>query len=222
MTYDGSYAVTVGTQPIGQTCTVSNGSGSGVTANVTNVTVTCSALTYTVGGTVSGLATGRQVTLRNNGANPTNVTADGAFTFSTRVTYNGSYAVTVGTQPIGQTCTVSNGSGSGVTANVTNVTVTCSALTYTVGGTVSGLITGRRVTLLNNGANPTNVTVNGAFTFSTRVTYNGSYAVTVDEQPIGQTCTVSNGSGSGVKANVTNVKVTCRRRRGDDDVDDDE
>ncbi len=222
VTYNGSYAVTVGTQPIGQTCTVSNGSGSGVTANVTDVTVTCSALTYTVGGTVSGLATGRQVTLRNNGANPTNVTADGAFTFSTRVTYNGSYAVTVGTQPIGQTCTVSNGSGSGVTANVTNVTVTCSALTYTVGGTVSGLSPGRQVTLLNNGANPTNVTVNGAFTFSTRVTYNGSYAVTVDEQPIGQTCTVSNGSGSGVKANVTNVKVTCRRRRGDDDVDDDE
>ena len=209
VTYNGAYAVTVGTQPIGQTCTVSNGSGSGVTANVTNVTVTCSALTFTVGGTVSGLAAGQQVTLYNNGADPTNVTADGAFTFSTPVTYNGAYAVTVGTQPIGQTCTVSNGSGSGVTANVTNVTVTCSTLTFTVGGTVSGLAAGQQVTLINNGADPTNVTANGAFTFSTPVTYNGTYAVTVGTQPIGQTCTVSNGSGAGVTANVTNLTVTC-------------
>ena len=206
---NGAYAVTVGTQPTGQTCTVSNGSGAGVTANVTNVTVTCSALTYTIGGTVSGLAAGQQVTLFNNGANPTTVTADGAFTFSTPVTYNSAFAVTVGTQPTGQTCTVSNGSGAGVTANVTNVTVTCSALTYTIGGTVSGLAAGQQVTLRNNGANAMNVTANGAFTFSTPVTYNGAYAVTVSTQPTGQTCTVSNGSGAGITANVTNVTVTC-------------
>ena len=207
--YNGSYAVTVGTQPTGKTCTVSNGSGSGVTANVTNVTVTCSTLTYTIGGTVSGLAAGQQVTLNNNGANPTNVTANGVFNFSTSVAYNGSYAVTVGTQPTGKTCTVSNGSGSGVTANVTNVTVTCSTLTYTIGGTVSGLAAGQQVTLNNNGANPTNVTANGAFTFSTPVAFGGSYAVTVGTQPTGKTCTVANGSGSGVTANVTNVTVTC-------------
>ena len=187
---DGSYAVTVGTQPTGQTCTVSNGSGAGVTANVTNVAVTCSTNTYTIGGTVSGLAAGQQVTLNNNGANPTTVTANGAFTFSTPVTFNGSYAVTVGTQPTGQTCTVANGSGAGVTANVTNVAVTCSTNTYTIGGTVSGLAAGQQVTLNNNGANPTTVTANGAFTFSTPVAFGGSYAVTVGTQPTGQTCTV--------------------------------
>jgi len=104
---------------------VANGSGSGVAANVTNVAVTCSTNTYTIGGTVSGLAAGQQVTLNNNAANPTTVAANGAFTFSTPVTFNGVYAVTVGTQPANETCTVTNGSGSGVAANVTNVTVTC-------------------------------------------------------------------------------------------------
>ncbi|WP_081858080.1 beta-propeller fold lactonase family protein [Thiomonas sp. FB-Cd] len=207
--YNGSYAVTVGTQPTGQTCTVSNGSGSGVTANVSNVSVTCSTNTYTIGGTVSGLASGTQVTLDNNGADPTTVTANGGFTFSTPVAYNGSYAVTVGTQPTGQTCTVSNGSGSGVTANVSNVSVTCSTNTYTIGGTVSGLASGTQVTLDNNGADPTTVTANGGFTFSTPVAYNGTYAVTVGTQPTGQTCTVSNGSGAGVTANTSNVAVTC-------------
>ena len=207
--YNGSYAVTVGTQPTGQTCTVSNGSGAGVTANVTDVLVTCSADTYTVGGTVSGLTAGQQVTLNNNGANPTTVTANGVFNFSTPVAYNGSYAVTVGTQPTGQTCTVSNGSGAGVTANVTNVAVTCSTLTYTIGGTVSGLAAGQQVTLNNNGADPTTVAANGAFTFTTPVAFGGSYAVTVGTQPTGKTCTVSNGSGAGVTANVTNVAVTC-------------
>lgn len=204
-----TYAVTVGAQPSGRTCTVSNGVGAGVTANVSNVTVTCSANTFVIGGTVSGLATGSQVTLNNNGADPTIVAANGSFTFATPVAYNSGYAVTVGTQPTGQTCTVSNGTGAGVTANTSNVSVTCSANTYVIGGTVSGLASGTQVTLNNNAADPTTVTVNGSFTFATPVAYNGSYAVTVGTQPAGQTCTVSNGSGAGVSVNVTSVAVSC-------------
>ncbi len=204
----GSYAVTVATQPAGRVCTVSNGTGTGVTANVSNVSITCSAITYTIGGTVSGLAS-NAVTLDNNGADPTTVSANGAFTFPTAVAYNGGYAVTVSTQPSGQTCTVSNGSGSGVTANVTNVSVTCAANSFTIGGSVTGLATGAQVTLRNNGADPTVVTANTTFSFATTVAQNASYAVTVATQPNGQTCTVSNGSGSGVTANVTNVGVSC-------------
>ncbi|OIQ99418.1 hypothetical protein GALL_185150 [mine drainage metagenome] len=83
--------------------------------------------TYTVGGNVSGMANGAQVTLDNNGANPLTV-SNGAFTFTTPVAYNGSYAVTVGAQPTGQTCNVVNGAGTVGTANVTNVQVNCGAL----------------------------------------------------------------------------------------------
>jgi hypothetical protein len=206
---NGSYAVTVDAQPTGQTCTVTSGSGSSVTANVSSVSVTCSSITYAIGGTVSGLGAGQQVTLKNNAAAPLTVTANGAFNFSIPVAYNGSYAVTVDAQPTGQTCTVTSGSGSSVTASVSRVSVTCSSITYAVGGTVSGLGVGKQVTLKNNAADPIAVTANGAFNFVTPVADNGSYAVTVVSQPTGQICTVNSGYGSNVTASVSSVSVTC-------------
>jgi 6-phosphogluconolactonase (cycloisomerase 2 family) len=208
--YNGTYNVTVATQPVGKTCTVGNGTGAGVVANVTNVSVVCAANTYVVGGTVSGLASGEQVTLMN-GSETLTATADGAFSFTTPVAYNGSYGVTVNQQPTGQTCSVANGAGTGVTANVSNIAVTCSTNTFTIGGTVSGLAAGEQVTLVNNGAmsDSKTIDVDGAFTFDAPVTFNGGYAVTVATQPTGQTCTVANGAGAGVNANVSNIAVTC-------------
>ena len=131
--------MTVKTNPAGQTCTVSNGSGTMGSANVTNVAVSCSANpTFTVGGTVSGLS--GTVVLQDNGADNLTVTANGPFTFATALAPGAAYAVTVKTNPAGQTCTVSNDSGTMGSANVTNVAVSCSANpTFTVGGTVSGL-----------------------------------------------------------------------------------
>jgi N-acetylneuraminic acid mutarotase len=81
--------------------------------------------TYTIGGTVSGLGAGLSVGLLNNGGNALTVNANGAFTFSTALASGAAYAVTVGTQPAGQVCVVSNGSGSVAAANVTNVGVAC-------------------------------------------------------------------------------------------------
>ncbi len=78
---------------------------------------------YTVGGTISGL-TG-SVTLQNNSADGLIVAADGSFTFATAIDDGGTYSVTVSVQPAGQTCTVTNGSGTINTANVTTVTVAC-------------------------------------------------------------------------------------------------
>ena len=79
---------------------------------------------YTVGGSVTGLAAGQSVVLLNNAGNSTTVNSNTSFTFSTAINSGGAYAVTVGTQPTGQTCTVTNGSGT-VSANVTNVSVSC-------------------------------------------------------------------------------------------------
>jgi hypothetical protein len=206
---NGGYSVTVGTQPTGQTCTVSGGAGEGVIANVTGVSVVCSTNTFMIGGSVSGLGDDEQVTLYDNGSDATIVAGNQAFTFATPVAYDGGYSVTVGTQPTGQTCTVSGGSGTGVTANVTTVAVTCSTNTFTIGGSVSGLATGQQVTLFNNGADAKTVTTNGNFTFTVPVAYNGSYSVTVSTQPTGQTCTVTSGSGTGVTADITGVAVDC-------------
>ncbi len=131
-------------------------------------------LTYTVGGTVSGL-TGTGLVLQNNGGDDLAIAASGAFTFSKGLKKNESYSVTVLAQPTGQTCTVANSAGT-VTSNVTNVAVNCTSNGFTVGGTVSGL-TGTGLVLQNNGGNNLPVSTSGAFTFSTHVAASAAYSV---------------------------------------------
>jgi len=205
------YAITVGTQPStpSQTCTVANGTGTVGAANVTNVNVTCATRSFTVGGTVSGLA-GTGLVLRT-GTQSLSISANGPFTFPTPIASGGSYSVTVTTQPSGptQTCTVANGSGTVGAANVTNVAVSCTTSSFTVGGTLSGLLgTGL---VLHNGSEDLPVAANGSFTFSTPIASGAGYAVSVTTQPSGptQSCTVTNGSGTIGAGNVTNVSVTC-------------
>ena len=163
--------------------------------------------TYTISGSVSGLGAGKSVGLLNNGGDAITRNANGGFTFPTAVASGGAYAVTVGTQPAGQTCTVTNGAGT-ATANVTNVTVSCVTVTYTISGSVSGLGAGKSVGLLNNGGDAITRNANGGFTFPTAVASGDAYAVTIGTQPVGQNCTVANGSGTAT-ANVTNVAVSC-------------
>lgn len=224
-----AYAVSVTAQPAGQTCSVANGSGTMPAADVTNVAVTCvndpppPAATYAVGGTVSGLGSGKtlQLGLRHSGdvTRAISVTANGAFDFDPeRVAAGQPYAVSVVTQPAGQTCSVANGSGTMPGVAVTNVTVTCAddpppIVTYSIGGTVSGLATGTtlRLGLAHAGStgNAIDVTANGQFSFgSDRVTAGDSYVVSIQAQPSGQNCSITNGSGTAT-ANVTNVTVTC-------------
>ncbi len=116
------YNVTVLTQPAGQTCTVTNGAGT-ASGNVTNVAVTCIP-TFSIGGTVSGLA-GTGLVLQNNGGDNLAFTVSGAFSFATKLAANTNYAVTVLTQPSGSTCSVANGTGTVANADITNVAVTC-------------------------------------------------------------------------------------------------
>ena len=55
-------------------------------------------LKYTVGGSVTGL-TGTGLVLENNAGDDLAVSANGTFTFSSGVAADGTYAVTVKTQP---------------------------------------------------------------------------------------------------------------------------
>jgi 6-phosphogluconolactonase (cycloisomerase 2 family) len=203
----GAYAVTVLTQPTGQTCTVTVGSGTVGTANVTNVVVTCVTPTFTISATVSGL-TGTGLVLQDNGASNLTVTANGTATFATALNTGATYAVTVLTQPTGQTCTVGAGTGTVAAANVTSVTVTCVATTFTISATVSGL-TGTGLVLQDNGAANLAVSANGTATFTTGLATGATYAVTVLTQPTAQACLVANGSGTVATANVTGITVTC-------------
>ena len=200
-----SYAVTVKTQPNGETCSVTNGSGT-ASINVSNVKVTCATTTYTFGGTVSGLTGIGLVLFNGSTGDKLPVNANGSFTFGLTEPSGSTYSVTVLTQPTGQSCTVTNGSGT-ISANVTNIQVTCTSTTYTIGGTVSGL-SGTGLALQDNGGNNLSLSANGAFTFSNSIANGAAYSVTVLTQPAGQSCTVTNGSGT-ASANVSNVQVSC-------------
>lgn len=208
----GSYLVTVQTQPSGQNCTVTNGSGT-ANATVSNVVVTCTTLAPTIGGTVSGLS--GTLVLENSQNESLAVRAGSpdfpAFTFPSSVTPGSAYSVTVLQQPPGQTCTMANASG---TANnkVTNVAVTCTANTVSVGGTITGL-TGTGLVLQNNLADNLPITAAGGanvvFTFPAASKSADPYAVTVLAQPSGQVCSVTaNGTGTPV-ASTQGVAVSC-------------
>jgi hypothetical protein len=185
---------------------VANGSGTAGAANVTDVAVTCSSLSYNLGGTISGLTANGLVL--SNGADTLSVAANAtSFTFANKVAYTSAYAVGVATQPTGMTCSVSNGTGTMPAADVTTVMVTCSPQAYSLGGTVNGLTQAGLV--LANGGDLLTVSANGNFTMHQSVAFGSGYDVIVHTQPTGQTCTVANGSGTMGAGNVANVAVTC-------------
>ena len=164
--------------------------------------------TFTIGGSVSGLS-GTGLVLQDNGGDNLSVASNGSFTFSTAISSGGAYKVTVLTQPSNpaQNCVVTSGSGT-ASANVTSVQVACTT-TFTIGGSVSGLL-GAGLVLQDNGGDNLSISANGSFTFATAVDSGAAYKVTVLTEPSGpsQTCAVTNGSGN-ASANVTNVQVSC-------------
>ena len=79
--------------------------------------------TFAIGGSVTGLV--GSVVLQNNGGDDLTVSADGSFSFATRIRGSTDYAVTILTQPSGQVCVVSDGSGTVGSTNVTSVAIQC-------------------------------------------------------------------------------------------------
>ena len=202
-----AYAVTVQTQPTNATCVVSNGSGSVGTVAVAGVSVACRPITFTVGGSITGLtATGLVLA---NGTD-TAVVASGAtgFTMPTASSTGTGYALTVQTQPKGEDCSVTNAIGTIAAANVSNVAVTCAANSHSLGGTISGLPSAGLV--LTNGTDPVSPSAGAlSFTFAIPVAEGGAFAVAVKTQPTGAACSVGSGIGTMGTSDIASVQVTC-------------
>ena len=166
---------------------------------------------FSVGGSVSGLA-GSGLALLDNGGDKLSVSANGSFTFPSQVQSGQNYAVTVQTQPVNPTqlCTITGGSGTVSSSAVTNIAVACVTQAFSVGGNVNGL-TGSGLVLENNGADDLAVAASGPVTFSTAVRRGEPYDVTIKTQPSNpvQNCLVSSGSGTVTTSAVTSVAVTC-------------
>ena len=101
---------------------------------------TASAITVSgvrLGGTLSHLTQSGLVLLNNGGDDLSVAKNSTTFTFGTEIPSGSAYNITVGTQPTGQTCVVSNGSGT-ATADVTNIAVDCLTLYGSAGTNGAG------------------------------------------------------------------------------------
>lgn len=206
-----TYAVVVRTQPSGQNCVVRNSTGTISSADAADIEVACSSNGFTIGGAVTGLA-GSGLVLQLNGGNDLSIVSSGAFAFETSVQNGAGYAVSVRRQPTNpaQQCTVSNGSGTVPGNNVTNIAINCVSSSFTVGGTVSGLV-GSGLVLELNGGNDLPITADGSFTFAAPLPSGSQYRVRVATPPANppQVCTVAGGEGTIGGNNVNNVRVNC-------------
>src|ERR1700728_2673810 len=81
---------------------------------------------YTVGGTIAGLNAGSVVLIYNGSTTLTVSSGATTWVFPSAFTAGTSFAVTVLANPVGELCEVtSGGSGTALTANVTDVSVVC-------------------------------------------------------------------------------------------------
>lgn len=198
-----AYTVSVKTQPSGQTCTLSSNAKGTITSNIT-VTATC-VPNYKISVAVTGLV-GTLVVTDSKSQNLT-FTTNKTLTFATAYASGSSYTVTVTTQPTGQTCTLGSNSTGTITKNIT-VAATCTSnvTNYSVSVAVTGL-TGTLVVADGIGT-PLTFTTNTTQTFSNTYASGSTYAVTVQTQPAGQTCTLSSNSSGTITSNIT-VTATC-------------
>lgn len=171
---------------------------------------------FTVGGTVSGqLYPG--LVLATNGMDlavdpPMPPLTSVNYSFPKQIEYGDVYEITVKQQPQHQTC----GPVSALLATDTagrlaqiNVPFTCTLNAYPVSGTVSGL-TAEGLVLANGSTGGSVALVKDATAFALpNVTFGVTYGVTVQTQPAGLVCSVSNGTGEMRDAAVTNIVVTC-------------
>jgi len=160
-----------------------------------------------ISGTVTGL-TASGLSLSNGYETITVADDETRFSFPTQVGDGKGFAVVVLTQPTGQRCTVSNGSGT-VSGSIAPpaVNVNCVAA-WSISGRVNGLA--RSGLVLSNGAEDIAIAANAAsFAFPTQVVSGASYSVTVKTQPVLARCAVSNGEGVVGSEAVSDLIVSC-------------
>ncbi len=160
---------------------------------------------------VSGLAATNAVSF-SNGMDLLTVNTDGINTLSS-LADGSAYDVSITTQPDtpNQTCTVtSNNANGSVNGSDVTVTVICVTNAYTIGGNVSGLSMGNSVTLQNNATDDLLINANGNFFFPLPLSDGSVYSVSVTSQPAGQSCSLTNNTGTLNGGLVNDVNVTCQ------------
>lgn len=95
--------------------------------------------------------------LQNNGMNDLAITNNGIFSFLQTLQPDDTYNVTVSSQPSVQICSVTNGSGTVGNNDITNVSVSCSVITFTINANAgpNGSINPSGAVTVNSGGSQT-------------------------------------------------------------------
>lgn len=215
------FTIAVKTQPSSpwQTCVIGNGTGTMDNSDIDGPTMMCTMNAYKVRGTISGL-TAAGLTLANGAGTPIAIAGGAtAFEFAAIPTMT-AYAVKIATQPAGQTCVLANGSGTVTNADVTNLTLTCGAPGFTVGGIVSALASTGLALSLNGGAPLAIGATSSSFTFANVLQAGSPYSVVVTAMPPGsgsdaqQSCALARARGKIGTSDVADIFVQCKANPG--------
>jgi len=137
---------------------------------------------------------------------PADGSGQGRWAFNNLISTDDRYNVELKSKPSNvKDCTIENPSGR-AGYHVYSVYITCELNRHGLSGTVSNL---KGNLVLVNGSDRVTVAAGATEFKMTDIAEDSPYGVTVLEQPAGQTCTVSNGSGTVGPAAITNVAVTC-------------
>jgi N-acetylneuraminic acid mutarotase len=179
----------------------------GVTSPAAHINVSAPNLvSISVAPTTVSIILGGTTTLTAIGSYSDNTTSD----ISRLVTWKSNNAVVTRISRRGIATGVGAGNSS-VSASLDKIESSAATVTvgYSVGGTLSGLISGNSITLSNNGVDKLTLFANGSFSFPTGVatgsTFNLAIATPLPRQP----CTHTYGAGKVQTSNVSGIDVIC-------------
>ncbi len=170
-------------------------------------------VTVSVSGTISGLATGQSVTfLETNSGRTATFSTNGTQTLIASVPQGATYSLRVSAQPSGQTCSITNASGTVAAASIANVAVTCANNTVSVSGNISGLRGDRSFTISEaNSGQTASFSTNGTQTLFAAVPRGATLSLSTSAQSEGHTCTIDQmASSMTVDGNIIGVVVECQ------------
>lgn len=170
-------------------------------------------LKFKLSGKVTGNRSEKLKIILNNREKITLTEKNSDFSFTTELTTNTDFKVTIDYTTVDerQDCVVLNSSGKIHLRDHTSVVVNCVDKAYEISGSLNGLI-GGSVKLVLNDAEELNLSESGRFKFKRKVANESTYSVKMLSQPDepAQMCRVINGNGSIDGREISDIQVQCK------------